>query len=77
MGYTIVGQVAALIGGGVAISKWQPRAKFIAIWNIFASLLFICGIFAMSFINCERSPWIEKGIVCLREASCPNQMIIY
>jgi hypothetical protein len=58
----IFAQIFALIFGGFAISKWQPRAKYIAYWNIFASAFFISGILGLSFIDCERSPWIEKGV---------------
>ena len=61
MGFMIFAQIFSLIGGGFVISKWQPRAKYICYFNIFSSAFFMSGILAMSFIDCKRSRWIEKG----------------
>jgi len=67
IGILIFAQFASLLLGGYIISRLQPRARFISIWNCFATLSFLTGILSISFLDCKRSQWINKGYLLFHQ----------
>jgi len=66
-GILIFARFASLLLGGYIISRLQPRARFISIWNCFATLSFLMGILSISFLDCKRSQWINKGYLLFHQ----------
>ena len=68
-----VGQMSGLIGGGIFIYKFQPKATFVCIWTALGSLVMILGLIGVSYTSCSRAPWILPGDTlegCVQDCHC-------
>lgn len=49
--------------GGIVISKFKPRARYLAAWNIVTSVLATIGIITYALVGCKannNSSIVEK-----------------
>ena len=68
-----LGQMSGLIGGGIFIYKFQPKATFLCIWTALGSLVMILGLVGVSYTSCSRAPWILPGDTleeCVQDCHC-------
>lgn len=40
---------------GVIISKFKPKARYLAGWNILVDIVTVCGMLAYAFIGCPAN----------------------
>lgn len=52
---TLLGMVFGVLCSGYFISKVQPRAKYLLIWNIIVGVIYMCGQFSNLFLTCPDS----------------------
>lgn len=45
---------------GVVISKFKPRARYLAIWNVFVGLLSVFGMITYAYLGCAEA---ENSII--------------
>ena len=53
-----VGLACAAVGillSGVVLSKYKPRARVLAAWNIFCGVVLVSGVVAFAFLECSNS----------------------
>lgn len=49
-----------VLGSGFIISKYKPRARYLAAWNVITGFLTVIGVLAYAFIGC---PGNEKSVI--------------
>lgn len=49
-----------VLSSGIVISKFKPRARYLAIWNVFVGILSVLGMIAYSYLGCIEN---ENSIV--------------
>jgi uncharacterized membrane protein YqjE len=60
---TLVFAAIGLLSAGIVITIFKPPARYLAMWNIFSSLVSIVGIIAYGFFSCtanENSTIMQK-----------------
>lgn len=53
--FGIVASALGLLIAGFAISKYKPRARYLALWNVTVGVLSVASIISFSFMGCENS----------------------
>lgn len=46
---------AGMLLGGIVISKFKPRARYLAAWNILTSVLATIGIITYTLVGCKAN----------------------
>lgn len=49
-----------ILASGVFLSKFKPRARYMAAWNVFVSILTVVGVFSYTQLGCTEN---DKAIV--------------
>ena len=60
MSGSLIGQILGMMSAGIVLSKIRPKAVYVCMWNVFAALFVIFGLYAVSSTYCDRSPWLLK-----------------
>ncbi|KAF6213994.1 hypothetical protein GE061_011723 [Apolygus lucorum] len=51
---------AGLLSSGLVLSKFKPSARKMALWNVFVSVLSVCGLISYGFLGCLTDD--QKGL---------------
>lgn len=49
-----------VLTSGIVISKFKPRARYLAIWNVFVGILSVIGMITYSYLGCTEN---ENSVV--------------
>lgn len=44
-----------VLSSGVVISKYKPKARYLAVWNVFVGALSVIGMISYAFLGCVES----------------------
>jgi len=53
-----VGLACSAVGillSGIVLSKYKPRARPLAAWNVFCGAVMVTGVVMFSFLECSKS----------------------
>lgn len=53
--FSLMASAIGLLVAGVVISKYKPRARYLAFWNVIVGFLSVVCILSYSFMGCEES----------------------
>jgi Organic Anion Transporter Polypeptide (OATP) family len=56
----IVFSAIGVLSSGIVISQFKPRARYLAIWNVFVGALSIVGMISYAFLGCTEN---ENSVV--------------
>lgn len=56
----LVFSAIGILSSGLVISKFKPRARYLAFWNVFVGFLTVAGFIGYGFLGCDAN---EKSIV--------------
>lgn len=56
----LVFSAIGVLSSGIVISKFKPRARYLAIWNVFVGALSVLGMVTYVFLGCTDN---ENSVV--------------
>lgn len=56
----LVFSAIGILSSGFVISKYKPRARYLAIWNVFVGSLSVLGMISYAFLGCTEN---ENSVV--------------
>lgn len=56
----LVFSAIGVLSSGVVISKYKPRARYLAVWNVFVGALSVFGMISYAFLGCTEN---ENSVV--------------
>lgn len=56
----LVFSAIGVLSSGLVISKFKPRARYLAIWNVFVGALSVFGMISYAFLGCTEN---ENSVV--------------
>lgn len=51
----LVFSAIGILSSGIVISKCKPKARTLALWNVFVGFLSIVGMIGYSFLGCDSN----------------------
>lgn len=71
---------AGILVAGFVITKFKPRARYLAFWNVIVGLLSVASILSFSFMGCEESKNavnIDNNVIPSCNADCNCDFVKY
>jgi hypothetical protein len=56
----LVFSAIGVLSSGIVISKFKPRARYLALWNVFVGLLSVFGMISYAYLGCTEN---ENSVV--------------
>lgn len=53
--FALLASAAGILVAGVVITKFKPRARYLAFWNVIVGVLSVLSVFSFSFMGCDES----------------------
>lgn len=51
----LVFSAIGVLSSGIVISKFKPKARYLAIWNVFVGLISVIGMISYAFLGCVEN----------------------
>lgn len=51
----LVFSAIGVLTSGVVISKFKPRARYLAMWNVFVGAISVIGMISYAYLGCMES----------------------
>ncbi len=52
--FALVASAAGILAAGFVITKYKPRARYLALWNVIVGFLSVVSVLSFSFMGCEE-----------------------
>jgi len=56
----LVFSAIGVLSSGIVISKYKPKARYLAMWNVFVGALSVFGMISYAFLGCVEN---ENSVV--------------